>query len=61
MEIIRDMEKDGDEYNDGTILDPSNGKVYECKLWLDEDDSDKLKVRGYVYFFYRTQTWERVK
>ena len=61
MEIIRGMVKDGDEYDDGTICDPANGKIYDCKLWIDEDDSNKLKVRGYLYFFYRTQTWERVK
>ena len=54
MEIITDMIKDGDEYEDGEILDPENGKVYDCKLWVEEG---KLKVRGYLYFLYRTQTW----
>lgn len=61
MEIIRDLEKDGSEWNDGTICDPKNGKVYDCKLWLDESNPDRLNVRGYVMFFYRTQTWERLK
>jgi uncharacterized protein (DUF2147 family) len=60
MEIIRDMEKDGDEWEDGTILDPKNGKVYDCKLWVDEDDPNKLQVRGYIAFFFRTQTWIRM-
>ena len=59
MEIIRDMEPDGDEWEDGTICDPKDGKIYDCKLWVDEDDSNKLQVRGYVLFFYRTQTWIR--
>ena len=59
MEIIRDMEKDGDEWEDGTILDPENGKVYDCKLWVDEDNPDILKVRGYIAFLFRTQTWHR--
>ena len=61
MEILKDMEKDGDEWEDGQILDPKKGKVYDCKIWLDEDNPDKLKLRGYVAFFYRTQTWHRVK
>jgi len=61
MEIIRDMEKDDDEWEDGTILDPKKGKVYDCKLWVDEDDNDVLLVRGYVAFIYRTQKWYRVK
>jgi len=61
MEILRDMEKDGDEWEDGKILDPKKGKVYDCKIWIDENDKDVLNVRGYVAFFFRTQKWYRVK
>ncbi len=54
--IIEDMESDGKgEYEEGTILDPENGKVYGCKLWVADDGT--LKVRGYLLFLYRTQTW----
>lgn len=62
MVIIEGMEFDeGDnEWDDGTILDPKNGTEYDCKLWLDEDNPDRLKVRGYVAFFFRTQTWIRI-
>ena len=56
MDIIRNMVKDGDEWEDGTIMDPDNGKIYSCKLWLEEG---KLMVRGYVAFFFRTQSWVR--
>ncbi|WGF92502.1 DUF2147 domain-containing protein [Aequorivita marisscotiae] len=58
--IIKGLEKDGDEYNDGTIMDPNNGKVYKCYIEL--DGANKLNVRGYVGFslFGRTQTWSRV-
>ncbi|MEO8068060.1 MAG: DUF2147 domain-containing protein [Flavobacteriales bacterium] len=56
MEIIRNMKADGDEWEDGTILDPKNGSVYDCKIWLEDG---KLQVRGYVAFFFRTQTWVR--
>jgi len=58
MVIIEDLVQDDDEYEDGTILDPKNGKVYDCKIWLDGDD--KLMVRGYVGIFFRTQEWFRV-
>lgn len=54
MEIITGMEKDGDEWENGEILDPENGKVYSSKIWVEDG---KLKVRGYVAFLYRTQTW----
>jgi len=58
MVIIKDMVKDGDEYVGGTILDPKKGKIYRCKLWIEDGN---LKVRGYIAFLYRTQTWYRVK
>lgn len=58
MLILWNLKKDGDEYEDGTILDPSKGKTYDAKIWL---DGKKLKVRGYIGFLYRTQTWIRVK
>lgn len=56
MVIMTDMEKDGDGYEDGKILDAKKGKIYSCKIWL---EGGKLMVRGYVGFFYRTQTWVR--
>ncbi|MBC2846163.1 DUF2147 domain-containing protein [Winogradskyella flava] len=58
MVIIESLEKDDDVYNDGTILNPENGKVYSCRLKLD-DEKDTLQVRGYVAFFYKTQYWKR--
>lgn len=58
MEIIRDLVKDDDEWNDGTILDPKKGKVYDCKFWIEDGN---LMVRGYILFLYRTQTWYRAE
>lgn len=52
--IIKGLQKKGDVWQNGKILDPENGKEYSCKLWL---ESGKLKVRGYWGMFYRTQTW----
>jgi uncharacterized protein (DUF2147 family) len=54
MEIIKELSLDDGEYSGGSILDPEVGKVYRCKMWL---EADKLKVRGYLGPFYRTQTW----
>jgi len=58
MEILKDMKKSGSEYAEGNILDPNNGKIYSCKIWLEGND---LKLRGYWGPFYRTQTWQRVQ
>lgn len=59
MTIINDMEKDDEVYENGTIVNPSSGKTYTCRLKLEAPE--KLQVRGYVAFFYKTQYWERVK
>lgn len=60
MTIIWGMVPDKSEgvWQDGTILDPENGKEYSAKLWT-TSGGEKLKVRGYVAMFYRTQTWHR--
>ena len=58
MQILRNMTKDDDEYADGTILKPDEGKIYNCRIWR---DGDNLKVRGYWGFLYRTQTWLPLK
>ena len=58
--IIRGLSKDGDEWTDGKILDPKNGKLYKCYISLEEDN--KLKLRGYIGFSLigRTEYWHRV-
>lgn len=63
LQIVWDMEQESDGWAGGDIMDPKNGKVYGCSMWLDEDDpkGNTLKVRGWLAFFYRTQTWYRVE
>lgn len=61
MEIIWDMEYEGDnEWFGGHIIDPASGKIYKCKLEL--QDENTLDVRGYIGYvtFGRTQTWYRL-
>lgn len=59
--LLKGFEKDGDdEYDDGTIYDPKNGKTYSCVMTL---KGDQLNVRGYVgiSLIGRTTTWTRVE
>lgn len=61
LTFIKGLQKDGDEYNGGKILDPENGKLYKCYITL--EDEETLKVRGYIgiSLLGRTQYWYRVK
>jgi uncharacterized protein (DUF2147 family) len=52
--IVKDFARGGDSWKGGTILDPDDGKIYKAELWVEDG---KLKVRGYVGLFHRTQTW----
>ncbi len=59
--IVEDMDRKGDVWSKGTIMDPENGNIYRCKIWLAENDPNQLKVRGIHWTgLYRTQTWWRV-
>jgi len=54
LTIVKDLSLSKDRYKGGTILDPEDGKVYKAELWMEDG---KLKVRGYLGVFYKTQTW----
>ena len=62
MEIIRGVKKtEGrDIWDGGKILDPDNGKEYTLRLTPIEGGK-KLEVRGFIAFFFRTQTWIRAQ
>ena len=57
--ILKGLTQDGDQWTGGTILDPANGKEYQCTLTL--DGTSQLNVRGFIGFSFigRTQRWKR--
>lgn len=58
MIIISGLQKTSSNmWKRGTILDPANGNVYDCKMWL---DGKNLQVRGYmgISLVGRSQTWK---
>lgn len=61
LNILWGLQQDGDEWVDGKIVDPENGKEYSAQLKVTEGGS-QLEVRGYLGFALigRTQTWERL-
>jgi uncharacterized protein (DUF2147 family) len=60
LQILWDLQKNGDGWSGGTILDPATGKTYKCLLSV-EDGGTKLKVRGFIgiSLLGRTQYWLR--
>ncbi len=58
MVIVQDLAKSENEYSGGTILDPKKGKIYTCKMWIEDG---KLMVKGSFLFISRTQTWHKVE
>jgi len=63
MMIINNLVEKESKLTGGTILDPKNGKVYNCSIALDSDP-DKLILRGSLDKFGmigRSQTWIRLK
>lgn len=57
MKIVWGLKLDDDEWEGGKVLDPENGKIYRCKIWL--ESANELRIRGYLGPFFRTQSWFR--
>ena len=59
LEILRDFRYDDQQWRDGTIYDPREGKTYRCKITLGDDGV--LNVRGFIgiSLFGRTAEWKR--
>ena len=60
MVIVEGLTFEDDNWQDGKILDPNNGKYYKC--YIEIIDKNTINVRGYIgiSFFGRSQIWKRV-
>ena len=60
MVILRNFHAVGDDWVDGTAVDPENGKEYKGKIW--SVGSDKLSMRGFIgiSLLGRTENWVRI-
>jgi hypothetical protein len=58
MQILDGYRAEGGRWTGGRILDPENGREYSSSVWM--EGPDRLRVRGYWGFLYRTQTWHRL-
>jgi uncharacterized protein (DUF2147 family) len=59
LNLLNGFVFDEDQWEDGTIYDPENGKIYNCKIKFRDG---KLDLRGYIgiSLIGRTQTWFKV-
>ena len=60
MLLMRNFHAEGDDWVDGTVVDPENGKEYKGKIWA--VGTDRLKMRGYIgiSLLGRTESWVRL-
>jgi uncharacterized protein (DUF2147 family) len=59
--VLKNFIFDGvDEWKDGTIYDPNNGKTYTCHIHF-SDSPNMLKIRGYIgiSLIGRTTYWTK--
>lgn len=62
MTIAKHLKKNGNIYEGGEILDPDNGKTYQCKMTLNPNGSE-VEVRGFIgiALIGRSQIWKRIE
>ena len=60
MMLMRNFHAEGDDWVDGTVVDPENGKEYKGKIWA--VGKDTLRMRGYIgiSLLGRTESWVRL-
>ena len=61
LTLIKGMQRKGRNYENGTIMDPRDGSVYNARMEL-SPDGQKLMVRGYlgIDLFGQSQIWRRL-
>lgn len=57
--LIRELKNKNEHWTGGKFLDPKSGRNYDCSLWLEDENTLKVRVSYGLSIFGRTQTWKR--
>lgn len=58
LDFIWDLEKEGDKYINGVIIDPEKGNEYAAKAWM---ENGNLIMRGELFFIGKNQKWPKAE
>jgi uncharacterized protein (DUF2147 family) len=62
LDFVYDLKKKGNVWEDGKILDPETGKIYDVYIFLDKKNPNILNVKGCIFKpLCKTQHWERIE
>lgn len=57
--LIRNLKSKNGHWTGGKFLDPKSGREFDCSLWMEDDNTLKIRASIGFSFLGRTQTWNR--
>ncbi len=60
LDFIWNLRPEGEKFVDGKVIDPDDGKVFDCEAWYDSK-KNALIMRGKLLIFHEDEHWPRLE